>query len=85
MQTTCTVRVRNRGQITLPRSVRTSLAVDAGDTLNLIQVGDVVLLSLRQAQIPRLAQEFTTLMQEEGVSLGDLLYGLHEERKEVSW
>jgi AbrB family looped-hinge helix DNA binding protein len=85
MQTACTVRVRNRGQITLPRSVRTSLAVDAGDTLNLIQIGDVVLLSLRQAQIPRLAQEFTTQMQEEGVSLGDLLHGLHEERKEVSW
>ncbi|MBE2233943.1 MAG: AbrB/MazE/SpoVT family DNA-binding domain-containing protein [Anaerolinea sp.] len=81
MQTAFAVRVRERGQITLPQSVRTSLAVDAGDTLNLVQIDDVLLLSPRQAMIPKLSQEFSALMTEEGVSLAELLQGLEEERK----
>lgn len=81
MQTAFTVRVRERGQITLPQSVRNSLAVDTGDTLNLVQIDDILLLSPRQTMIPRLSQEFTELMQEEGVTLAELLQGLEEERK----
>jgi len=61
--------------------VRTSLAVDTGDTLNLVQIDDIVILSPRQAMIPKLSQEFTALMKEEGVSLAELLQGLEEERK----
>jgi bifunctional DNA-binding transcriptional regulator/antitoxin component of YhaV-PrlF toxin-antitoxin module len=80
-QTAFAVRVRERGQITLPQAVRNGLAVDTGDTLNLVQIDDLVLLSARQAMIPKLSQEFTALMQEEGVSLADLLQGLEEERK----
>lgn len=83
MQTAYTIRVRERGQITLPQSVRTSLAVDAGDTLSLVQIGDIVLLSMKTTLIPKLSQEFSTLMQEEGVSLADLLEGLEEERQSI--
>ena len=81
MQTAFTVRVRERGQITLPQSVRNSLAVDTGDTLNLVQIDDILLLSPRQTMIPKLSQEFTELMHEEGVSLAELLQGLEEERR----
>lgn len=84
MQTAFAVRVRERGQITLPQPVRSSLAIDTGDTLNLVQIDDIVLLSPRQSMIPRLSQEFTSLMQEEGVSLAELLQGLEEER-ELIW
>lgn len=80
-QAAFTVRVRERGQITLPQSVRTSLAVDAGDTLNLVQIDDIILLSPRQVAIPKLSQEFSTLMEEDGVSLAELLQDLEEERK----
>jgi AbrB family looped-hinge helix DNA binding protein len=81
MQTAFAVRVRERGQITLPHSVRASLSVEAGDTLNLVQIDDIVLLSPRPAMIPKLSQEFTALMQEEGVSLAELLKDLEEERQ----
>jgi bifunctional DNA-binding transcriptional regulator/antitoxin component of YhaV-PrlF toxin-antitoxin module len=82
-QAAFTIRVRERGQITLPQSVRTSLAVDTGDTLNLVQIDDLLLLSPRQVTIPRLSQEFTALMEEEGVSLAELLQDLEEERKPI--
>lgn len=81
MQTAFEVRVRERGQITLPQPVRSSLAIDTGDILNLVQIDDIVLLSPRQSMIPRLSQEFTALMEEEGLSLAELLQGLDEERK----
>lgn len=81
MQTTFSVRVRERGQITLPQPVRDNLTVDTGDTLNLVQIDDILLLSPRQALIPKLSQEFSALMQEEGVSLAELLQGLEDERK----
>ena len=80
-QTAYTVRLRERGQITLPQSVRNNLAVDTGDTLNLVQIDDILLLSPRQTMIPKLSQEFTELMEEEGVSLAELLQGLEEERR----
>lgn len=81
MQTTFAVRVRERGQITLPQPARTSLSVNPGDMLNLVQVGDIWLLSTKRPVTPQLAQEFTALMEEESVSLADLLQGLEEERK----
>jgi bifunctional DNA-binding transcriptional regulator/antitoxin component of YhaV-PrlF toxin-antitoxin module len=84
MQATSAIRLRERGQITLPQAVRNSLAVDSGDTLTLVQVDDILLLSSRQVMVPKLSQEFTALMQEEGVSLAELLEGLEEERK-LSW
>ena len=68
MQTAYAVRVQEREQITLPQPVRNSLAVDTGDTLSLVQIDDILLLSPRQSVIPKLSQEFTALMQEEGVS-----------------
>lgn len=81
MQTTFAIRARERGQITLPQPVRDSLAVDTGDMLNLMQIDDILLLSPRQTLIPKLSQEFTSLLQEEGVTLAELLQGLEEERK----
>ena len=37
----------------------------------------------RQPQVPRLADKIAGLMEEEGVSLADLLQGLKEEREAI--
>ena len=78
------VRLRERGQLTIPRPVREALALADGDILTLVQVGDVLVLSQRQPQVPLLADRFVRLMEEEGVSLAELLTGLKEER-EALW
>jgi bifunctional DNA-binding transcriptional regulator/antitoxin component of YhaV-PrlF toxin-antitoxin module len=80
MTTTYTVRLRDRGQLTLPQAVRRGLSVDDGDMLNLVQIGDFVWLSPRQALIPKLSTEFASIMESEGVSLAELLQGLADER-----
>lgn len=77
------VRLRDRGQITVPQAVRDKLAVVEGDMLTLLQIGDTILLTPRQPQAPQLADRMATLMEQEGVSLADLLTGLAEERAAI--
>ncbi len=77
------VRLRKRWQITIPQAFRDNLGVREGDILTLLQMGDVVMLTPRQPQVPRLADKIAELMEEESVSLADLLQGLKEERETI--
>ena len=78
---TYTVRLRERGQLTIPQGARDNLAVNEGDTLTLIQINGLLVLGPKQPLIPELSEQFSRQMDEEGVSLADLLEGLAEERK----
>ena len=75
------IRLRKRGQLTLPQAVRQSLTLSADVVLTLVQIDNVLLLSRRESEITELSQQFSVLMQESGVSLAELLEGLDEERK----
>lgn len=77
------VRLRSRGQITVPQAVRDNLNVTAGDVLTLLQVGDVIFFTPIQPQVPRLADKIVEMMEAKGVSLADLLAGLEEEREAI--
>ena len=70
------VRLRKRGQLTLPQAVRKSLALRADVVLILVQIDNVLLLSRRESAIPDLSQQFSVMMQEAGVSLAELLEGI---------
>jgi antitoxin PrlF len=83
MNATFTVRLRERGQLTLPQTVREKLAVDAGDVLTLVQIDDLALLTRRESLLPKLSEDFTAIMKEDGVSLADLLQGLEQEREQL--
>ena len=76
------IKVRERGQVTIPRSVREQWSTQAGDLMTLVQFDDFVLLAPTTLKTPSLANQFSQLMGEEGVSLADLLEGLAEEREE---
>lgn len=70
------VRLRERGQLTIPQSVRDRSGLTDGDILTLFQLGDLIVLSPREPQVPILADKIVKMMEEEGVSLVDLLSGL---------
>ncbi len=80
---TYVVRLRARGQLTLPQSVRDEWYISEGDVLTLTKIDGVVVLSPKQLLIPRLTEEFSAIMEQEGVSLADLLQGLEDERKQI--
>ena len=80
---TYTVRLRQRGQVTLPQAVRDKLAAKEGEVLTLVQIDDLLLLTPRQIRIPALTEQFTAEMEKDGVSLADLLQGLAEARAAI--
>ena len=81
---TYTVRLRDRGQVTIPRDVRDKLMAEEGELLTLLQIDDLMLLTRRQPRVPALTEQFTAEMENAGVSLADLLKGLSEEREAIS-
>jgi bifunctional DNA-binding transcriptional regulator/antitoxin component of YhaV-PrlF toxin-antitoxin module len=74
---THTIRLRERGQVTIPRAVREELAAREGDVLTLVQ------LTPRQSRVPALTEQFTAEMEKGEVSLSELLQGLAEERATI--
>ncbi len=56
MSESMTVQVAQRGVVTLPKSLREAYRLEAGDTLTLIDLGGVFVLSPRRAEVARLFQ-----------------------------
>jgi bifunctional DNA-binding transcriptional regulator/antitoxin component of YhaV-PrlF toxin-antitoxin module len=77
------VRLRNRGQITLPQPLREQLALDDGDFLVLVKLEDLVFLSPKPLQAPRLADKLADMLDESGTTLADLLQDLEQQRTAI--
>jgi bifunctional DNA-binding transcriptional regulator/antitoxin component of YhaV-PrlF toxin-antitoxin module len=71
------------GEITIPQLLQDSLNVNQGDMLVLIQIGNLIVLAPKQPQAPQLIDRIATIMENENVSLTDLLSGLEAEREEI--
>ena len=61
------IRVRDRGQITVPQAVRDRLKVAEGDMLILLQVDELILLTPKQPQVPKLADKIAAMMEKEDI------------------
>ena len=78
------VRLREKGQVTIPRSVRETLNAQEGDILSLLQIDDMILITPKTTRLPSLTEQFTAEMDRAGVSLADLLAGLAMARVEIA-
>lgn len=74
------VKVRNRGQLTLPASIRRDLRLDDEATMTLVKVGDVILLSPRPLLVDAVAKKAERDMKKAGLKLEDLLTDLDRQR-----
>ncbi|CAD5949370.1 AbrB/MazE/SpoVT family DNA-binding domain-containing protein [Planktothrix agardhii] len=73
-----------KGEITIPQVIQDSLNINEGDHLILLQIGDLIVLTPQQPQVPQLIDQIATLMENENVSLTDLLAGLEAEREVIN-
>jgi bifunctional DNA-binding transcriptional regulator/antitoxin component of YhaV-PrlF toxin-antitoxin module len=79
---TITVQIRKKGILTLPVELRDKYSLDEGDIFTLIDLGDgSFLLTPRLSQITRTGDRVSEILNEEGISLDDLLNALDEERE----
>lgn len=74
------VQMSQRGVITIPKSLRESYGMQPGDTLTLIDLGGVFVLSPRRSEIDTIADKVAEEWAEEGETLETMLQALREER-----
>ncbi len=75
------MQVRERGQFTIPAEIRRQMGIEEGDVFSLLQLGDTLVATRKKLVTPEIASAIQALMQEEGLTLGDLLEGLEEQRR----
>jgi bifunctional DNA-binding transcriptional regulator/antitoxin component of YhaV-PrlF toxin-antitoxin module len=75
------VRVRSRGQLTIPQDMREALSLDERTGLNIFRVGKVLILSPKRLQRASLAKEVEREMKRQGLTLKDLISDLRVQRE----
>jgi bifunctional DNA-binding transcriptional regulator/antitoxin component of YhaV-PrlF toxin-antitoxin module len=76
-----TIQIRSKGSLTLPVEMRNKYSLDEGDVFTLIDFGDgSFLLTPRLSQVNKLGDRVAEIIEQEGVSLDDLLKTLDDER-----
>ena len=78
---TTTVRMAQRGVVTLPKSLRQSYNLQPGDSFTLLDLGGIFVLSPRRSKIDSLADRLTQALTEKGETLETMLQALREERE----
>ncbi|MCR4406297.1 MAG: AbrB/MazE/SpoVT family DNA-binding domain-containing protein [Anaerolineae bacterium] len=77
---TITVQVAQRGLITLPKTLREAYGIRPGDTMTLLDLDGVFILSPRRSEVDALADKLATAWQAQGETLESMLQALREER-----
>jgi len=75
------IQVRERGQLTIPAEMRRQAGIREGDVFSLIWVEDTLIATRKQLVVPEIAKTIEALMQEQGVTLDDLLEDLERQRE----
>jgi len=75
------VKIRDRGQLTIPADLRNDLGLEENDALNMIKVGDALILTQKRLAGDALSQKMKKVMNKKGLTLDDLLKDLKRQRK----
>jgi len=78
------VKLRERGQLTIPYEYRKELGLGKEDVLNVLKIGDVLVLVPRQLAGDVISKKFESTMKKKGLTLGSMLKNLREQRRRYS-
>lgn len=76
------LRIRPRGQLTIPRDIREAMHLDNETALNVFAIGKVLLMTPKRLQRASLAAEVEREMKRQGLTLEDLLNNLKNQREQ---
>jgi len=77
---TVIVQVAQRGLITLPKTLREAYGIRPGDTMTLLDLDGVFVLSPRRSEVDAIADKLAAEWQARGETLESMLQALREER-----
>jgi AbrB family looped-hinge helix DNA binding protein len=78
---TITINITQRGVLTLPKSIRNRYKLKPGDSLTLLDIDGVLVLSPLRSQIDLMADRISRALIEKGETLDSMLNRLREERE----
>ncbi|MBW8010361.1 MAG: AbrB/MazE/SpoVT family DNA-binding domain-containing protein [Chloroflexi bacterium] len=84
MSQTITLRLAQRGILTLPKKLRQTYNLKAGDSFTLLDLDGVFILSPKLTQIDALADRISDDLSQKGESLESMLRTLREEREKYN-
>lgn len=73
-------RMREKGQITIPASIRESLHLHSDSVLSVTRIGDGILLTPKPSVFEAVSDKFSKSAKDKGLSLDDLLTDLKKMR-----
>ncbi len=76
-----TAEIKARGQLTIPKKIRQMKYLEEGQTVSLLPLGDVLIISPRRLDLDEARRRVTKILKETGVSAEDMLAGLVRERE----
>ena len=74
------VKLRERGQLTIPYEYRKELGLGKEDVLNVLKIGDVLVLVPRQLAGDVISRKIENAMKKKGLTLENLLKNLRLEK-----
>lgn len=77
---TTTIRLAQRGILTLPKGVREAYRLKPGDALTLIDLGGALVLKPGRSDVQELAEQIAAQLVEKGESLESMLAAIREQR-----
>ena len=81
MSTLVSMRLAQRGILTLPKELRETYGLKDGDELTLLDLGGTFVLTPRRAEVDILADRIADALKENGESLESMLHVVREERE----
>lgn len=76
------VQIRKKGSLTVPKEIRNKYGLNEGDVFTLIDLSDgAFMLTPRVSQVNRLGHQIAEIVNEENLSLDELLDSLDKERQ----
>ncbi|HHN66036.1 MAG TPA: AbrB/MazE/SpoVT family DNA-binding domain-containing protein [Nitrospirae bacterium] len=73
--------IKVRGQLTIPKKIREQTGLDAGDMVNIIPVGDSLIITPHRLEIEEARRQIRKILKAAGVSPEEILADLKEERE----
>jgi len=75
------VKIRERGQLTIPSEYRKGLGLEEKDLVNIVKVGETLILTRKQLAGDLLSRKIEAEMKKKDLTLQDLLDNLKGQRK----
>jgi AbrB family looped-hinge helix DNA binding protein len=75
--------IKARGQLTIPKKIREQTGLDVGDVVNIIPVGDSLIITPHRLEIEEARRQIRRILKAAGVSPEEILERLKEEREDL--